>query len=49
MGEKVDEQKADKSAFDKVRRDAEQGFQGWEMKFNSVASSRGDYPKCVGA
>jgi ribonucleoside-triphosphate reductase len=22
----------------------EQGFQGWEMKFNSVASSRGDYP-----
>ena len=21
-----------------------QGFQGWEMKFNTVASSRGDYP-----
>ncbi len=31
-------------AFGKVARDAEQGFQGWEMKFNSVASSRGDYP-----
>ena len=28
----------------KVKRDYEQGFQGWEMKFNSVASSRGDYP-----
>ena len=31
-------------AFAKVKREAEQGFQGWEMKFNSVASSRGDYP-----
>lgn len=31
-------------AMDKVERDFEQGFQGWEMKFNSVASSRGDYP-----
>ena len=31
-------------AMDKVRRDMEQGFQGWEMKFNSIASSRGDYP-----
>ena len=35
---------ADKYATDKVYRDMEQGFQGWEMKFNSVASSRGDYP-----
>ena len=35
---------ADKYATDKVRREFEQGFQGWEMKFNSVASSRGDYP-----
>lgn len=25
-------------------RDMEQGFQGWEYKFNTVASSRGDYP-----
>lgn len=31
-------------AIKKVKRDMEQGFQGWEMKFNSVASSRGDYP-----
>jgi ribonucleoside-triphosphate reductase len=35
---------ADRYATDKVYRDMEQGFQGWEMKFNSVASSRGDYP-----
>ena len=31
-------------AMNKVQRDYEQGFQGWEMKFNSVSSSRGDYP-----
>lgn len=37
-------QQADEYAMNKVRRDMEQGFQGWEMKFNSVASSRGDYP-----
>ena len=36
--------KANKYALDKVRREFEQGFQSWEMKFNSVASSRGDYP-----
>lgn len=36
--------KADEYAINRVRRDYEQGFQGWEMKFNSVASSRGDYP-----
>lgn len=35
---------ADKYAFNKVKRETEQGVQGWEMKFNSVASSRGDYP-----
>ena len=38
------EQAADTYAFNKVVREAEQGFQAWEMKFNSVASSRGDYP-----
>ena len=38
------EKEADTWAFSKVKREAEQGFQGWEMKFNSVASSRGDYP-----
>lgn len=37
-------QAADTYAFNKVVREAEQGFQAWEMKFNSVASSRGDYP-----
>ena len=31
-------------AMEKVRRDFEQGFQGWEYKFNTVGSSRGDYP-----
>lgn len=36
--------KADKYATDKVRREFEQGFQGWEYKFNTVGSSRGDYP-----
>ena len=35
---------AQEYAMKKVTRDYEQGFQGWEMKFNSVASSRGDYP-----
>lgn len=35
---------ADKKATRKVRRDFEQGFQGWEYKFNTVGSSRGDYP-----
>lgn len=36
--------KADTYATENVRRDFEQGFQGWEMKFNSCSSSRGDYP-----
>lgn len=38
------EEKADEYATDKVRRDFEQGWQGIEMKLNSVGSSRGDYP-----
>ena len=37
-------QKAEAEAYDDVARDFEQGFQGWEYKFNTVASSRGDYP-----
>jgi len=36
--------KADEYATEKVRREFEQGFQGWEYKFNTVGSSRGDYP-----
>ena len=35
---------ASDSAMNKVQKDFEQGFQGWEYKFNTVASSRGDYP-----
>lgn len=40
----TDTDAADKYAYEKVKRDIEQGVQGMEMKFNSVASSRGDYP-----
>ena len=36
--------KAHDYAIKKVKRDLEQGFQGLEIKLNSVASSRGDYP-----
>lgn len=43
-GEGFDEKEADEYATKKVQREFEQGFQSWEMKFNSVASSRGDYP-----
>ena len=42
-GKTVDEQ-ADIYAERKVRRDFEQGFQSWEYRFNTVGSSRGDYP-----
>ena len=35
---------ARKEALKDVQVDFEQGFQGWEYKFNTVASSRGDYP-----
>lgn len=38
------EEYAGNYAMRKVRRDFEQGFQSWEMAFNSVGSSRGDYP-----
>ncbi len=31
-------------AMKRVEREFEQGFQGWEYKFNTVGSSRGDYP-----
>ncbi len=37
-------QRANKEAMADVVVDFEQGFQGWEYKFNTVASSRGDYP-----
>lgn len=35
---------ANEWATQKVRRDFEQGFQSWEYRFNTVGSSRGDYP-----
>ncbi len=37
-------EKAREEAMNDVKHDFEQGFQGWEYKFNTVASSRGDYP-----
>ncbi len=40
----IDESKAEEIAYSDVQREMEQGFQGWEYKFNTVASSRGDYP-----
>lgn len=40
----LDEDFVNKKAIEKVNRDLEQGIQGLEMKLNSVASSRGDYP-----
>lgn len=38
------EKLAHEYAMKKVKRDFEQGFQGIEMKLNTVGSSRGDYP-----
>lgn len=40
----IEEERAKEEAEKDVHRDFEQGFQGWEYKFNTVASSRGDYP-----
>ncbi|MBQ2671135.1 MAG: anaerobic ribonucleoside-triphosphate reductase [Clostridia bacterium] len=40
----LSEEQADKVTMQDIERDFEQGFQGWEYKFNSVSSSRGDYP-----
>ncbi len=35
---------AEEEAWKDIEYDFQQGFQGWEYKFNTVASSRGDYP-----
>lgn len=40
----LSQEKAEEVAYKDIERDFEQGFQGWEYKFNTVASSRGDYP-----
>ena len=37
-------EKAELEATNDVLINFQQGFQGWEYKFNTVASSRGDYP-----
>jgi len=37
-------EKSREEAMNDLQKDFEQGFQGWEYKFNTVASSRGDYP-----
>lgn len=39
-----EEDKAEQYAIKKIYRDLEQGFQSWEYRFNTVGSSRGDYP-----
>ena len=40
----LDPETASKVAEGDVLNEFRQGFQGWEYKFNSVSSSRGDYP-----
>lgn len=40
----IGEERAKEEALKDVQKEFEQGFQGWEYKFNTVASSRGDYP-----
>lgn len=40
----VSPEKAEEEAYKDVEKDFHDGFQGWEYKFNTVASSRGDYP-----
>ncbi|OCN05396.1 anaerobic ribonucleoside-triphosphate reductase [Erysipelotrichaceae bacterium MTC7] len=40
----LDEAKAHEITMKDIEKDFRQGFQGWEYKFNSVSSSRGDYP-----
>lgn len=40
----IERERAEEEAYADVVREFEQGFQGWEYKFNTVASSRGDYP-----
>ncbi|MGN0404908.1 MAG: anaerobic ribonucleoside-triphosphate reductase [Bariatricus sp.] len=38
------EEIAQEVSWKDLEKEMEQGFQGWEYKFNSVSSSRGDYP-----
>ena len=38
------QEKAEEIAWSNIEYEFRQGFQGWEYKFNTVGSSRGDYP-----
>ncbi len=38
------QEKAEEIAWNNIEYEFRQGFQGWEYKFNTVGSSRGDYP-----
>ena len=38
------QERAEEEALKNVEYEFKQGFQGWEYKFNTVGSSRGDYP-----
>jgi len=40
----MDTKEAETLAWEETEKEMEQVFQGWEYKFNTVASSRGDYP-----
>ena len=40
----LSQERAEEETMKAIARDLEQGVQGWEYKFNSVSSSRGDYP-----
>lgn len=40
----VPKENVEKFAIEATEKEIEQGYQGWEYKFNTVASSRGDYP-----
>lgn len=40
----MEQKEAEELALEDVAKEMEQGFQGWEYKFNTVGSSRGDYP-----
>ena len=40
----LDKTKAHEITIKDIEYEFKQGFQGWEYKFNTVASSRGDYP-----
>ena len=40
----ISKEKAEDIAWKEIEYEFRQGFQGWEYKFNTVGSSRGDYP-----